>query len=647
MIVPVKKVSLVTITDNESLMLEEIGKVGAIQFRKLDEAEFIGFEDIVVEEKRVYESLLERYRILYGKLGIAKILSPEEQKNIIKEQATVEELTKEIEVFEKRAADIEGGLKEGRDWLEELNKAEPVLLTLKNQGIDPKDLGEFKHIFSRAGNMSIKFLPRLERILGGRKDVTYKASNISETEAFLHVSGLVEVKPWIDKALSAISFNEFELPEKVPGKVDQAIRWTKEESRNVGKKIQELERNWDDLRQDFSKKSGILEAKINYSLSLSSAKSNSLRSKMMSAFQGWVPVDKVSDLDAYLEDVRQKTHGQLMVWYDDPSPDEEVPTIMKNPKLFRAYEVLTRQYGYPDSRELDPTPISTFLWVIMFGIMFPDYGQGLVIIGLGILFAFIMKKEMMGMNFVKIGQLMIGLGISAIFFGLLTGSFFLIEVDPLWPGLTNPWILYSNNVLWIIKLAIFFGITQIILGIVISIYNHIKVGEYHDALLGEHGVAGLVTFIGIVLLAFLFLGINIAPGISFPELGMGVFKHWAIIILIAGILTIFIKPVIAGEGLTMGFGVLLETSISFFANMLSYSRIAGFAIAHAALALVVAELLHANPALGIGLGLIFLNFFALSIELLVSMIQALRLLYYEFSTKFFKGTGSPYAPFRL
>jgi V/A-type H+-transporting ATPase subunit I len=81
--------------------------------------------------------------------------------------------------------------------------------------------------------------------------------------------------------------------------------------------------------------------------------------------------------------------------------------------------------------------------------------------------------------------------------------------------------------------------------------------------------------------------------------------------------------------------------------MLSYARIAGFAIAHAAFALVVGELLHTNPALGIGLGLIFLNMFALTLELLVCMIQALRLLYYEFSTKFFKGTGVPYIPYRL
>ena len=72
MIVPVKKVSLITITDNESSMLEGLGKLGVVQLRKLDEAEFIGFEKVIIEEAREYENLKERFQILYGKFGNIK-----------------------------------------------------------------------------------------------------------------------------------------------------------------------------------------------------------------------------------------------------------------------------------------------------------------------------------------------------------------------------------------------------------------------------------------------------------------------------------------------------------------------------------------------------------------------------------------------
>ena len=646
MIIPVKKLSLVTMTDNESSMLEGLGKLGVVQLKKLDEAEFIGFEKVIIEETREYENLKERFQILHGKFGDI-ISAQEEQIEIDREIIPEKELSKCLEEFELRTTNIESQLREVTDYQKDLNYAKPSLQILRDQEINPGDLGDLKNLFVNAGIANNKLLPRFERIVRGRKDVTFKSSPISENEAFLYVSGLIEVKPWIDKALKAVGFNEFDLPQKVPALIDDAIEWTEEESKNAEKQIQNLEKKWKKLGQDFFKKSASIEAAINRSLSLSTAKSRSLRSKMMSIFQGWVPEDKISDLNTFLDEVRQKDHGQVMVWYDDPASEEEVPTIMKNPKLFRAYEVLTRQYGYPDAREIDPTPISTVLWIVMFGIMFPDSGQGLVIIGLGILMAYKIKKNLMGLNVAKIGKLMIGLGISATIFGLLAGGFFLTEIQPLWPGLKPGWIMDPGNVIWIIKIAIFFGIAQIMLGISISIYNHLKIGEYHDALLGEHGVAGLITFVGIVLVIFQFLGISILPGIRFPRLGLGVLTHWTFIIPIAGILVIFIKPILTKEGATMGIGVLIETLISFIGNILSYSRIAGFAIAHAALALVVVELLHANPLLGISLGLIFLNFFALTLELLVCMIQALRLLYYEFSTKFFKGSGQPYIPFKM
>jgi V/A-type H+-transporting ATPase subunit I len=282
----------------------------------------------------------------------------------------------------------------------------------------------------------------------------------------------------------------------------------------------------------------------------------------------------------------------------------------------------------------------------MFGVMFSDFGQGLIIVILGAILAFVVKS-CMGINFRRLGKLMMGLGISAMIFGLLAGEFFLTEIHPLWPGLTPGWVKYPTNVVWLIKVSIFFGIAQIVLGLIISIRNNLRNDERLEAFLGEHGIAGLVTFLGIVLVAFEFLGISVFPGVRLPRMQLDVLRSWTIAIPVAGIIAIMGKPVISGEGSTMGIGAVIETLISSLANMLSYARIAGFSIAHAAFALVVAELLQSNPIVGIGLGLIFLNVFALTLELMVVMIQALRLLYYEFSTKFFKGSGKPYVPYRI
>ncbi len=643
MIVPVKKVTIVTLADNERLLLEEIGRLGVVQLKKLTEEEFIGFREETTEEERIYDQLFERLRALNGKFSV--------EGEILKKRVNLdlqsEKLEETIKEYEERAANLELQLKEAKDQLDELRDAEPILKIMRELELNPRDIGDFMHIFGKAGIVKTEAIQALERKLRMRKDLVYRTAPISGEESLLYINGLIDLKSQVEKTLSTAEVKEFKPPGGVPDRIGKAVKWLSGEKKSLNERLQSLKREWEELRLDFLSKHKALESSVRRLLVLARGRSNMIRSEMMAVLQGWVPKDRISTLNAFLEDVRQKIDGKVAYSYEDPGTEEEIPTVMDNPKLFKAYEVLTRQYGYPDPRESDPTPISTVLWIIMFGMMFPDYGEGLVILLLGAIFAYRVKKPLMGINMARVGRLMIGLGISAIIFGLLTGEFFLLEVTPLWPGLVPGWITYPSNVIWIIKVAIFFGIAQIVLGMSISIKNHLKAGEKLEALLSEHGLAGLATFLGIAIVAFEFLGISVLPGVRFPRLGLNVLTHWTIAIPVVGLIAMFVRPIISGEGATMGIGVVIEASISFLANMLSYARIAGFAIAHAALALVVGELLHANPALGIGLGLIFLNMFALTLELLVTMIQALRLLYYEFSTKFFKGTGIPYIPYRL
>jgi len=128
---------------------------------------------------------------------------------------------------------------------------------------------------------------------------------------------------------------------------------------------------------------------------------------------------------------------------------------------------------------------------------------------------------------------------------------------------------------------------------------------------------------------------------------MAALSGWPFYLMLAGFAAMALKPLITKDPIPVSMGNILEIAIAFLANTFSYARIAGFAIVHAALAMVIRRMIHANIIMGIGVGLIFLNLFALSIELLVCMIQALRLLYYEFYSKFYRGLGTPYRPWRL
>ena len=54
------------------------------------------------------------------------------------------------------------------------------------------------------------------------------------------------------------------------------------------------------------------------------------------------------------------------------------PTKLKNPKLFKPFEMYTKMYGLPAYGEMDPTWFIALTYSFIFGAMFGDAGQGLV-----------------------------------------------------------------------------------------------------------------------------------------------------------------------------------------------------------------------------------------------------------------------------
>ena len=91
---------------------------------------------------------------------------------------------------------------------------------------------------------------------------------------------------------------------------------------------------------------------------------------------------------------------------------------------------------------------------------------------------------------------------------------------------------------------------------------------------------------------------------------------------------------------------LFETMLSYFSNTLSYVRIGAFAVSHAAIMEVVLMLSGASAGNVNWLGVIIGNFIVCALEGLIVGIQVLRLEYYELFSRFYKGGGRAFKPFR-
>jgi V/A-type H+-transporting ATPase subunit I len=98
----------------------------------------------------------------------------------------------------------------------------------------------------------------------------------------------------------------------------------------------------------------------------------------------------------------------------------------------------------------------------------------------------------------------------------------------------------------------------------------------------------------------------------------------------------------------MGWSVeLLEIFGGYLSNTLSFMRVAALGIAHVALMITFFDIAKMAPVWGSVIILILGNLMVIGLEGLSAGIQALRLNYYEFFTKFFHGTGKLYTPISL
>jgi len=596
-IIPVKKLTVITFAENEDELVLTLGKVGVVDLRPLRERkEFVGFEKRVAAERKKCDELLSRLRALCERAGI-----PEPKAVKVERIPPVEEVEKDIKAYEERLDELDRRLKDAA--------VRRFVLALRKHGIEPSRMGEM----------------------------------------------LVERRDALMRTLKELGFKEVEIPKEVPKDL-LAVPDEEVEKRllEAEAEIKRLEDERKKLVEELSTDAPKIKGSLTSLRKISDVKSQLFRSKTMILVQGWVSEDDLPKVERKLKELRDRWGGRLAFFFDKPAPGEVPPTVLKNPRIFKPYERLIGQYGIPGPHDIDPTAVSGILWTIMFGMMFPDLGQGIALIVLGALFRWKIKS-FLGMRTKTIGTLLMGGGITAAFFGALLGDFFLYEIKPLWPWLSHAWLHTqgATAIVWLLKIALFFGVAQVVMAYILSIYRNLKAGHVHEAVLGERGLPALMVFVSIVAMAFMFIGMTVIPGVlRIPGVGMAVFTKWpyclSLVGLVVGLAMMVAGPIISGEGdISAAGGTVIETLISSISNMLSYIRIAGFCVAHVAFAAVTVTMLESMLVFGIVIGLVFLNIFCLTLEVLVVAIQSLRLTFYEFMTKFYDGNGYRFRPLRM
>ncbi len=408
-----------------------------------------------------------------------------------------------------------------------------------------------------------------------------------------------------------------------------------------------ISRELKEIAQTESEKIGSLERSVELELALVEASLNFSRTESTCRISGWLPAAQVASASSRL---LQETGGRLFLQVREARetgvPSDEVPVLIKDNPLVRPFQLLVTAFGFPRYREVQPTLFLALSFLLMYGLMFGDVGQGAVLAISGL----VIRKRARSAPIRDFGSIVCMAGIAATIVGFLYGSLF--GKEGLLPAL---WISPFEDVPRLLVSAVALGILLMSIGMLTNIVNKFRRGDCFHAILDRAGIAGIVFYWG-------------ALGLGLRSALLGSSSHLillVILLIVLPLVLLFFRELIYEEVIHKGHesegpfvaimsgGMdVMETLIGFLANTVSFVRVGAFALAHVGLCMAIydiAAVVHVGAAGGLWSAIVIVmgNAVVILMEGLVVFIQDLRLEYYEFFSKFFEGAGRAYKPFRI
>ncbi|MGC9049439.1 V-type ATPase 116kDa subunit family protein [Pyrobaculum sp.] len=341
--------------------------------------------------------------------------------------------------------------------------------------------------------------------------------------------------------------------------------------------------------------------------------------------------------------------------YFDSVPMERRPTLEKYPAPIRQFTHIVYMYGVPRPYEISPVPLVALMFPLFFGWMYGDLGHGFLLFLLGVL----LMTKLYGGRHRDWGVIWTVTGLTSMFFGAFVYqeafgfplSAFGIEMPsaPLFHLFGEHQLVATEGVVMAIRAAFILGFFLILLSFLAKFVNTWLKGE-PDVALGLI-LPQVVLFFSLAMVFFSLVKEALHLQFMSPILQL----PWIYVFLVAllwsfaGALALRAKykhheeaPPITEE-LILGF---VEGSLGALANIPSFARLVILILIHGVLTkLVNGVALSLGPA-GIAFA-IFGHSLIATAEGLFSLVQSLRLSFYETLSKFYEGRGRLFLPLKL
>jgi len=370
--------------------------------------------------------------------------------------------------------------------------------------------------------------------------------------------------------------------------------------------------------------------------------------------EGFVPESNADTITSGLKEILDYAYIETR----KPSPADEPPTKLRNPRGIRPFEVIVNLFSLPKYGDWDPTPSVAYFFAFFFGLMLCDvvYSVGLLILARFLLDKLVDDPTTEGTRMFR--NVLYISGVVALVFGILSGTY-LGDFLNMYFGVNMKTIALVKWVQAQISDPISFIVLSLIIGLI-----HLNIAHILGLIKGiqENNRGMILSKIGLFLIQIFGIPYIFKAMLSIELFAFSAATYSAFAYpLIFGIVLIVVGAFMQMGALGAVFWIFDLTGI--LGDVMSYSRLAGVGLAtyylassfnllsnwvSSTISSLIPGVIGLTIAFIVGvIMLVIFHVFNLLLSSLAAFIHSLRLCFVEFLLKFYEGGGREYAPFHL
>ncbi|MCF7924463.1 MAG: V-type ATP synthase subunit I [Candidatus Izimaplasma sp.] len=510
---------------------------------------------------------------------------------------------------------------------------------IENLDINLDDLFACEYLKVKVGRIPVDSLEKLN--FYSSKPFIFQSLRVARGHCWCIYFTTIENEHEIDNVFSSLFFERIHIPDFVHGTPISAQETLKMEIDVAEGTLKSVQNEMDEILNNNIDKLKEMKAELLFLEKIYEAKKYVVGLGDKFNINGFVETSRIEELKEHFSHMES-----VEIEFRPADSDKRLtpPTKLKNNWFTRPFGMFVEMYGVPSYKDMDPTSIVAITYSLLFGIMFGDLGQGLL---LALLSFGILKWK--GLKLAGVG---IRIGLSSAFFGLIFDSVFGQHgmIAPLYESMGISFLPFhvmdADFTMTLLIGTVALGSIIILTSMILNMLTAYKRKDYGTLFFSPNGVAGFI-FYGFILTAVALMFLTtvdlLQPFFIIP------------FIILPLVVILFKEPLerlIEGHRLfPEGFGGFLtealfetfETVLSYITNTMSFLRVGGFVLSHAGMMLVVFSIMEMMGG-GFGQTMVFIfgNLFVMGLEGLIVGIQVLRLEFYEMFSRYFEGNGIPF-----